>query len=728
MSMTEEQMLKAMQQSNEDLVKKLGIGGSTGGGGGGSSGGSGDAPSLKKVDGVIATLIGSFTKLNSGASASGMALEGFAGALNKIPLAGSTLSTAFGSMAGVAQENIAGQKALRDSGISFNNNMADYAQTVGRSGQTNKEFERMMTSMAPSLSGVGANMGASAKNVAKFNEDLQKSDVGQKLLAMGYNTDEVNRFGAIALANSKQRDLSDSKQRAEAVQAAGELITKNQALAAATGKSTDEINKLTMANSANIDMQAEILAGGPETQAAYSKLLPTLNELGPTISNMAQEAFSETGIKSEEAGNTYAVLGSAGQQLQEAIQMQKEASKEGATLQQKQAADAAMERAKTAIDQRMMTKEFRDLVQNPSADGGVARKMFADRQQQLGSLQQAQTQLKKQGQPSGVGDARQFQQNLNAASMMSVDPATGKRSQGADVVQAQNQADIAGRAAANKVAISGINSLGKAADNAARKINAGLGGGVGKVNTPAKIIDDPKSVAGGAGRTPPKDPGRMPQRALGTEGALSMPFEPSDFIGKIHKGENVLKAEDAQLWAQAGGSKGVEKMLAGMSKDIGAMVNTSGSAAKLPPPSIDMSKINDMIPKPSVNPINVNDILPKTPVASAMATPKPSANIAAPTDFFSSIKSKVSAMTKDIMPSKSKEATPKTETAKASAETETPKAEAPAAAGETFNTDVLFALNSLNKLMGQLVSHSETSNTLTESMTRKMGSDNRFAG
>jgi hypothetical protein len=92
-------------------------------------------------------------------------------------------------------------------------------------------------------------------------------------------------------------------------------------------------------------------------------------------------------------------------------------------------------------------------------------------------------------------------------------------------------------------------------------------------------------------------------------------------------------------------------------------------------------------------------------------------------DFFGDLKSKVSSLASDIMPSKDKDTTPKEDTS-----TPGPSATPAQGAGDTFNSDVLFALNSLNKMMGQLVSHSESSNSLTETMTRKMGSSNRFEG
>ena len=736
--MDEAQLIRAMQQSNDDLIRKLGIGGPTGASGGSSSAGAGrggETPSLKKVDGIISTLLDGFTKLNRGASASGLALEGFAGVLKSVPMAGNVLSNTFGAMNGVAQDNIAGQKAMRDSGISFNNNMADFAQATGRSGQTSQEFVRLMTKMAPDLAATGANLGAGAKNVAQFNEDFQKSDVGTELLKMGYNANEVANFSTMALAGQRQRDLTDSRQRAEAVKETEVLIKQNMALAAAAGKSTAEIERMTLANTSNIDIQAEIMAGGHETQAAYSKLLPTLNALGPTISNMAQEAFTETGIKNEAAGDTYAILGPAGQMLTAAIEAQKQAAKDGATQADKDRASRMMEQAQVAIDQRMMSKQFKDMVQSRTPEGDLAKKMFSERSGQLGSLQQAQIQLRKQGQPDDVAAARAYQQNLNAASMKSVDPATGKRSVGADVIEAQNQVDVVGRAAANKVAIEGINALGKAADAAARVINTKLGGGGDKFNTPANVMNDPKSAMGGSGRTPPRDPGAPPPKQQGGSKETFGDWFAKDWgkggLSELHGIEAVVpKDKLPEFMRDMMSSKVDAKQMEGlmpkmpevkMPFDEKQLANMMPKMDNLKMPFNDkqISGMFDNVKMPSAN-INEKQM-------SSMMASMTSGNTGVPMakDLLGNIKSQVSSMGTDISSAKSTT----TPTALPDTASDTNTSTTTSESNTTvFNTDVLTALNSLNKMMGELVSHSQTGNEIADSMTRKIGSSNRFEG
>jgi hypothetical protein len=588
--------------------------------------------------------------------------------------------------------------------------------------------------MAPDLAGTGANLGAGAKNVAQFNEDFQKSDIGTKLLKMGYSADEVSNFSTIALANSKQRDLTDSRQRAEAVKDAETLIKANMNLAAAAGKSTAELERMTLANTANLDIQAEILSGGPETQAAYSKLLPTLNALGPTISNMAQEAFTETGIKNEPAGDTLAILGTAGQQLVDAIQAQKEAAKDGATQADKDRAARMMEQAQVAVDQRMMSREFKDLVQNRSPEGDLAKKMLGERSGQLGSLQQAQTQLRKQGQPDDVAAGRAFQRQLTDANIMSVDPATGKRNQGADVIEAQNQVDVVGRAAANKVAIEGINALGNAADKAARIINTKLGGGGDKFNTPANMMNDPKSAMGGSGRTPPRDPGAPPKQEGGSKETFGDWFA-KDWgkggLSELHGVEAVVpKDKLPEFMRDMMSSKVDAKQMEGLmpkmpevkmpfdEKQLASMMPKMDNL-KMPFNDKQISSMFDNVKMPSAN-INEKQMSSMMSSMSAGNTGVPMAK-----DLLGNIRSQVSSMGTEISSAK----TPTTPEALPDTASDTNTSTTTSESSTTvFNTDMLTALNNLNKLMGELVSHSQTGNEIADSMTRKIGSSNRFEG
>lgn len=173
--MTEEQMLRAIQQNNEDLVRKLGIGGSSGSGGssgGGSSGGGATASgSIKSADGIVASLIGAFDKLRGGTAATTTVVEGFGVALGKIPLAGGALSSAFGSMSGAVLNAADTHKQLSLQGANFGGDLGKMATTIAKSGLTNEQFIKQQREAGQSMSGVAGSQAEAMKGLIQFQNE-----------------------------------------------------------------------------------------------------------------------------------------------------------------------------------------------------------------------------------------------------------------------------------------------------------------------------------------------------------------------------------------------------------------------------------------------------------------------------------------------------------------------------------------------------------------------------
>jgi hypothetical protein len=662
---------------------------------------------------------------------------------------GQSLQAGFGGAGAAVQEYTGTMKQMQLNGASFNNNIGDFAKTVAQSGMTTQEFMAKQREAGGSFAGLGPNIGIATKNVTEFQDAFKNSKVGNQLLNMGLNADDIAKVTNTYLANQKNLDLTDKKSRETAVAGAEEWAKKLFLVSQQTGIAVDILAKKNALDSDNMDVITSVIEGGEEAQRAYSNMLPDLVAMGPTIKSFAEEAFSTDGVRTEEGGAKYSALGEkAGGMLMEAIEAQKMAAKEGATQADKERAKAAMDRAQIAIDERMRDKEFLMMARNPDVDGGVAQKMLRERQAQVGSQMAAQAQLKKQGQPSSIADARAYQANLTAASMASVDPATGKRSQGADSIAAQNQADIAGRATANNIAIKGITSLGDAADKTARSV-LGLDG---RIKTPGQIVENPKAALGGAGRTPPRDPGAPPKQQGGSKETFGDWFA-KDWgkggLSELHGVEAVVpKDKLPEFMRDMMNSKVDATQMAGLMPKMPEVKmpfdekQMSSMMPKMPELKMpfDEKQMSSMMPKID----NIKMPFDEKQMGSAFSNIKmpasqidnkqlnsmfssmtSSANAGVPMskDLLGNIKSQVSSMGTEISSAKTppKPVTPP--------ETTTEKAESDTAvSSEIFNSDVLTALNNLNKMMGELVSHSQAGNDIAESMTRKITSSNRFDG
>jgi hypothetical protein len=718
-----------VDEFSESIAKAIGSRAPTGGtGGGGGGGGTVDMPNVKKVDGFVGTLLDSLFKINRGASTTGEGLSALGAVLGKMPGIGQTLQAAYGGATGTVLDYTNTMKQATLTGASFGQNIGDFAATLGKSGMTTQEFLRNQERAGGSYAGLGPDMGIASKNVVEFNEAFKNSKTGQQLSAMNMNAEDIAKITNSYLANVKNLDLTDRKSREEAVKGAERHTQELMKMSNQTGIAVDKLAQKNALESDNMDVLTTVIQGGEEAQRAYSNMLPSLVSMGPTIKSFAEEAFSTDGLRTEQGAAQYSALGAdAAGKLMEAVEAQKIAAKDGATQADKDRAAAKMERAQIAIDQRMRDDNFLMIARNPDIDGGVAKKMLQERNAQVGSQMSAQAQLKKQGQPADIESARRFQDRNAQAAMAGVDPATGKRSQGADFIAGMSQVDIAGRALANKVAIEGVNTLGDAADKAGRSVL----GFDGRIKTPGQIVENPKVVMGGSGRTPPRDPGAPPKQEGGSKETFGDWFA-KDWgkggLSELHGVEAVVPKDKLpefmrDMMSSKVDAKQMEGLLPKMpevkmpfdEKQLAGMMPKMDNI-KMP---FDDKQISSMMPKLD----NLKMPFDEKQMGSAFSNIKmPSSPMSK--DFLGDIKSQVSSMGTEISSAKTP-TTPQALPDVATNETATTTSESNTT---VFNTDVLTALNSLNKMMGELVSHSQTGNEIADSMTRKIGSSNRFEG
>ena len=733
---TTEQMQQQANMTAEALAKVLGNQRSspTGGGGGSSSGGGATAAgSVKSADGIVAGLIGAFDKLRTGTGATTQAVEGFGSALGKIPLAGGALSSAFGTASGAVLQSADTHKQLALQGANFNGNLGQMATTIAKSGLTNEQFIKQTGEWGSRMTGVAGGQAEAMKQLVGFQNEFRASEMGQKLKDMGMGLQEIDKFSLTMLSNTTARDLKDKNARAEAV-AATEALTKSVlSQNMATGQSIDSILKKTALDDSNMEVNTQLLLLGKDQQKAYENMLPHMQGLGKDITGLIQEQMSDIGVTSDKGQDTMNALGPAlSGQLNEAVQAQKQAAATG-RAEDKERADRMMIQARAAIDRQMQDPMMLRQAQmsmrgQDMGDNGAALRILQERLPNVRANIADQRVLQQAGRQGTTAEAKELQDERARRAVTQQD-AQGQRNVGADTIAGANSANIAAQTEAQNLLAKGLVSAGKGLDAFGQRLLKMSGGGDGRPTpTPGQRVENQVPAGGTA---VPRDPSRA--RAEGTEGVLGTKFEPKTDQLLIHKGENVLNPEDAKKYAAAGGSAGIEKLMSaiGSAKSVDPKsMAPSGSGGidnkqldgmmsniKMPFNDKQISGMFDNIKMPASN-INEKQM-------SSMMSSLTSGNTGVPMtkDLMGNIKSQVSSMGTEMSSAKTP---PKPQALPdATNETEKPKSESDTT---VFNTDVLTALNSLNKMMGELVSHSQTGNEIADSMTRKIGSSNRFEG
>ena len=656
-----------------------------------SSQGIAPATAGSATTGIVGGLVEDLAKVRQGASATGSVLNDIAGILGKV---WAPLGALGGQQVQALQGTVSSMNVLNQQGVNFGQNIENFNAKLANAGVTPEKFTQIMQTVGPRLQGLGTTGGQAADQVLTAMGEF-KTKYGAQLTQLGMSNDQQAEYFAKYLQDRKFTDLSEKNARKALIDEAGVNAQELQKYASLTGKSMTQLQQEQNARSENIDVQAEIMMGGKEMQEAFGRVNSQLGDLGPGINDLAGEILTG-GIRTAEGSAKFAALGPAGAELEKAILAQKNAK----TAEEKADADRALARAKNNADEYMRSKEFLRNLQNDKSEVGQAqRQFFKENQARLSSTAQAQQQLEKQGKPADIAAAKKYQENQANAQAQGIDTRTGKKVASADAYNLATGADANAQNAAIIASSKGtsiaIKGLGEAANTAAGKL-------AGTYKSPAQINQTITGAGGGTNAPARKTDKDIKPYEGGTlkYGSLFEDFG-KESLAKLH-GKEAILTEDQM-------------------KNLVKGVQTSS-----------MPDLNSIKPPPAVNPDAFKSVFGDMQKNMKMPSglEKISGGIPNMKDMFSGIQTKISgiatdAKTKSDADQKAQMAQPKT-VAERAEEYEAQKNSSSTPTEEPTQKDMLEALNSLNKMMGQLVSLQDTNNNIAEGMQRKISSNNRF--
>jgi hypothetical protein len=678
------QFAQAQADANEQLLKKLGVGGSPAGSSTGAAlGGTG---AIKQSEGIINGLLGAFDKLRRGSSATADSVSAVGAAFGKIPLAGGILQSALGTTAGVVSDSVNAYKASGAAFQGFNGDLIGFQRTIAKSGLTNEEFIRQQKGLGASITGMAGTTAEQMKVLTDFQNEFRKSPIGEKLNSLNLSYEQQAEIINRAMANSTQRDLRDSRQRQQAVDETGKLIESQIQLALKTNQSVDSISRKNALDDQNMIVNSLLISGTEETERAFRNVKAQLGDMGPALQNLAAEALTPEGPISDQARGTMEVLGPAGQEFVAATKALAAAQKEGVSKQEQLAAEQRMIQAKASVDAEMRTERFGLMVRRGAMAGdetGAAAQLQRDNQARLRADIAMERDMRRAGvEPTQANVQALRQEQLNRV-LTQTDP-SGQRSPGANVIQGVQAYDNKVQLEAQTAAFQGLYKLGKGLDAVGDRLIRIGGGSAGTPPNPGAIVDQRTRT------TTPRDPG-LPAvegaRELGTFGVIKENKEPKDAILKIHKGERVLNQVETDAYNK-------------LEESTKGMIGSLNKSLSMPPPAdikmpFDTTQLSKMF----------GDVGTNVPM----------------TKMFDGLKSQVSSMGADITATKSAKTDSIKEIQTDTANTATTTTEDP------INTAILSALELLNKNIGGIAPLLAEGNNIAESMSGKIRSADRFA-
>ena len=699
-------------------------------------------------DKALAEGITGVSKLGSSSSATASAVGLVGAALGKLPIGANSAVAAFGAVDKVVTGSVDSYQKQLNAGTAFTGGLLDMEKTRARSGLSQEQFAKQQEDMAKNLISVSGQSGEAMKKLTSFQDEFKKTDVAKQLQStFGLSSEQLATYTNTWITQNGNIDLNDKKAKDAALRSLEKMTESTIQQSQATGQSTDVINKQNRAMNESLQMQLMRLEGDEKQNEALSDLMPQLVGLGPALQNLALEAASDMGVTGDKAAMTQGALGSQGVEFSDAIRNLKDVTERGGSPEEKKAAEMRLEAAKIEVNTLMRSKEFTQQAEverrgGPSGTNGAMLELMKERMPNLQKEKAQSIDLQRQGLSGDPQQVAAYSKEQTNRAIAGVD-ANGNRRAGDEALAAGNQANTRVRDEMINLEVKGIEKVIKGLDNFAGKLNEVTGKVGGGRVTSGDIAGNPATGQKPLGQqqteNTPRVPALYPKRHTGTEGEIDSRFEPKDATVNISKGENVLDPSKAKKYDAIGGEAGLDKMMAGLkppaidvksltggmdpSKMFGDMqkqmspmmenmqkqmspmmenmkkqmtpmmgdmqkqMSSTFSNMKMPS-GFDDKKLTSMIGN-----IKQPDPGQLANMAKSMIPPADNSAASASKDMISNLKNATSSMAQSSKPPES--------AAPTSVTTEEPTNIAPPVATDSFNSDVLNALNNLNKLTAQ---------------------------
>jgi hypothetical protein len=314
---------------------------------------------------AVTPLYFGFQKLTTGAETAGTAVNAMAAGVSAIGLPG--LAGMSKDLAGafLAQKTNM-DKASAELGIGANN-IGKFVRMSGEAGLTTEQFTETVKKTDGLMSGLAGSSQRGAEAFSKVQKSLIESNAGEALNAIGISGKELADMTALSMSNNTKLNLKTAAGQAEAAAAAGKLAFELDATSKITGQSREALAATLKAEEQKPNVILMEMQMTKEQLAGYKNLKEQMVGFGPSFQSLSAEIASG-GVRTKEGLAQMAALGPAGIEFEKATKMMTNAK----TDEEKKNAQAALDRAQAAINQRMASKEYNDMMQYGTAEQKAA--------------------------------------------------------------------------------------------------------------------------------------------------------------------------------------------------------------------------------------------------------------------------------------------------------------------------------------------------------------------
>jgi hypothetical protein len=262
------------------------------------------------------------TAATSGATLDNV-VDGVAGALSSLPLIGGALGGAFKLLSSQTQFTVKALGDLSDVGALGAKGMAGFKDQFVQTGMSMDTWHNTLLQNSATLASFGGTVADGAEKMAAVAGEITKGELGEELRNLGISSNELATGQASYLRLQTMLGRSQKMTNAEMAKGTHDYLTELNELAVLTGISRKDQMKLQEEAMTHAQWAAMIATetnnNNKKGVESMQGMLTLLSKFGPGVKEMFMSAASGMGASTEASAQFFALFGSAGQEMINAL-------------------------------------------------------------------------------------------------------------------------------------------------------------------------------------------------------------------------------------------------------------------------------------------------------------------------------------------------------------------------------------------------------------------------
>ena len=281
MSLTQEQIINIIKESNKSLVSEL-----RGGTAPGTASGAGSSTGLlTSMNNALQNSTDSLIKLTVGTYGLNDALSDTSKVMSFFGPLGGALGDLTKKIGAGAIDLNNSLKDVAKSGFTFEQDLGLFASTVASARMSVPQFQAIIAESGKQIAGLAGTAEKGGLQFLALNKELKETDLARQLQATGIGFEELDKMLVISAANRRGLDMTQASVQKSVIDSALAMTVEMDNVARLTGISRQEQQKALEAQMRKAEVEIALMAMSKEEREVYEKNVAMLKVYGEAVVN-----------------------------------------------------------------------------------------------------------------------------------------------------------------------------------------------------------------------------------------------------------------------------------------------------------------------------------------------------------------------------------------------------------------------------------------------------------